>query len=304
MMKKSIPIIILLLATALVISNFKHSNYKNDFKEAYKIYAITIPDTAYFAGERIPLERKHVKESFDRELLVNTYWQSQTLTFIKKANQFFPIIEPILKANKVPDDFKYLAVAESGLMNVVSPAQAVGFWQLLEGTAEDYGLEVNDVVDERYHVEKATEAACKYLQESYEKYGSWIMAAASYNTGRKGLDKQVDRQREDNYFNLMFDEETARYVFRLAVIKEILENPSEYGFHFRESDLYLPNEAFTVTVDTAIEHIADFNTMVGISYKELKYYNPWIRENYLHKTENKTYEIALPITLKKQFSER
>ena len=172
-----------------------------EHREAYSVYGVEIPSQLTFAGEPVPTDLFDVMESMDRELLSNTYFHSQTIRLIKMANRFFPEIESVLKKNLVPDDFKYLAVAESGLTQAVSPAKAVGFWQLLKGTAQEYGLEVNAEVDERYHVAKSTEAACHYLIESFKKYGNWTMTAASYNAGRRGMDNQIERQKKDNYYD-------------------------------------------------------------------------------------------------------
>jgi membrane-bound lytic murein transglycosylase D len=199
--------------------------YVQAFQNSYGIYAVPIPVGISFAGEKPPLADPDVIERLDREIHVNTYWQSNSLLMFKRANRFFPVIEPILKANGVPDDFKYLALIESGLTNVVSPAGAVGFWQIMKGTGLDYGLEINNEVDERYHLEKATEAACKYLLDAKEKFGSWTLAAASYNMGMNGLEKQLERQKATNYYNILLNAETARYVFRILAVKAILENP-------------------------------------------------------------------------------
>lgn len=260
----------------------------------YAVNALSIPDSLYFAGERVPLENFDTRESLDRELLVNTYFHSQTLMYIKRANRFFPLIEKLLKQYSIPEDFKYLAVAESGLMNATSPAGAVGFWQFLEGTAKDYGLIVNGEVDERYHVEKSTIAACRFLQESYEKYGNWTMVAASYNNGRRGLEKQVDIQKENNYYDLLLNEETARYVFRILAIKLVISNPEEYGFLVGKEDLYMAIPTYRVKVDHAIEDFAKFAKEKGTNYKILKYLNPWLRKPSLQNTSKHIYWIELP----------
>jgi membrane-bound lytic murein transglycosylase D len=253
-----------------------------------------MPPELSFAGERVPMEYFDVHESFDRELLINTYWQSQTLLFFKRANRFFPAIEPILKENNIPDDFKYLAIAESGLTNSISPAGAVGFWQFLSGTAKDYGLEINEEVDERYHLEKSTEAACRFLQESYETYGNWTMVAASYNAGRKGINTQVEIQKQDNYYDLLLSEETARYLFRILAIKTILENPETYGFMFRQQDLYQPVSFYTVDVDSTVTDFADFADLFGTNYKLLKFLNPWLRKPHLNNRSGRVYTLKIP----------
>lgn len=273
----------------------KDISYGRYFNENYKIFALNIPTELDFAGEEVPLELLDVRESLDRELLINTYWQSQSLLLHKRANRWFPIIEPILKEYGVPDDFKYLAVIESGLTNVVSPAGATGFWQILKDTGREYGLEINNEVDERYNVEKSTVAACKYLLHSYRNYGNWTSAAASYNMGRTGLQKQMNRQKAENYYDLLLNEETARYIFRILSIKEIIGKPAQYGFHFRPQDLYPPYKTYTVTLDSAVTDFADYAFSNDVNYKILKTLNPWLRDNYLTNPERKAYEIILPL---------
>src|SRR5690554_388726 len=270
-------------------------SYQRYFNDSYKIFSLNIPDGLSFAGERVPLEIEDVRESLDRELLVNTYWQSQSLLFHKRANRWFPVIEPILAENGVPDDFKYLAVIESGLDNVVSPAGATGYWQIMRDTGREYGLEINNEVDERYNVEKSTVAACKYLKKAYEKYGSWTMAAASYNVGMRGLERQVNRQKSDSYYDLLLNTETGRYLYRTIAIKEILSKPAQYGFHFRPKDLYQPYETYSVTVNTAVDDFADFAFEHGVNYKILKILNPWLRDTYITNPQNKEYTIQLPV---------
>ncbi len=264
------------------------------FNENYGIYALNLPESLDFAHERVPIEDPDIAERLDRELLVNTYWQSQTMLFFKRSNRAFQVIEPILKKHNVPDDFKYLAVIESGLTNVVSPAGAAGYWQILKGTAGEYGLEVNREIDERYHLEKATEAACQYLLDSYKQFDSWTLAAASYNMGRDGLAKQLKRQQGHSYYDLTLNSETGRYLFRIMAVKQILENPEKHGFHFREKDLYQPIPTRTLSVDTIIEDLGAFAQKQGINYRILKYHNPWIRTEYLPAHPGRTYHINIP----------
>ena len=242
----------------------------------------------------MPLADPDVRERLDRELLVNTYWQSNALLMIKRSAKYFPVIEPILKKYGVPDDFKYLAVIESGLTNAVSPAGASGFWQLMKATAKELNLEVNENVDERYHLEKATEAACKYLLKAKERHGTWTMAAAAYNAGSYGMEKQLDRQKVENYYNVLLGEETGRYVFRILAMKEIIENPKGYGFLLEPKDYYKPIPVTKVAVDTAVTDFADFAKRYNLNYKVLKIHNPWLREAHLNNTSGKRYEIALP----------
>nr|WP_321453028.1 lytic transglycosylase domain-containing protein [uncultured Carboxylicivirga sp.] len=263
----------------------------------YAIYSLDIPSKITFANEQVPIDRYDIMESFDRELLVNTYWQSQTVLFIKRANRYFPIIEPILKENEVPDDFKYLALIESGLMQrAQSPAGAVGFWQFLTATGKEYGLEITNEVDERYHIEKATEAACKYLKKMHDHYGSWTLAAAAYNAGRTGINRQLSRQKVDSYFDLLLNEETGRYVYRILAIKEILSKPDAYGFHVKKEDLYQPLNTKNIEIKDKISSFPDFAIKHNITYKELKDLNPWLRDTYLNNPSKKTYLIKVPIT--------
>ena len=261
----------------------------------YSIHALPIPDTLYFAGERVPLEKSYVSESYDRELLVNTYWQSQTLLLIKRANRYFPIIEPILKEQGVPEDFKYLPLIESGFMErIVSPAGASGVWQFMSATAGEYGLEVNKEVDERYHLEKSTIAACEFLKKSYARFGSWTMAAASYNAGVRGMNRQIDKQQATDYYELLLNEETARYVFRILALKEILSRPADFGFHLKPEDLYPVIPTFDVIVMGSVPDFAEFAADHGATYREFKDLNPWLRETYLSNPSKKKYLMKLP----------
>lgn len=262
--------------------------------EPYKVKALEIPEEINFAGEEVPLQDPDVMERLDRELLVNTYWQSNALLLMKRANKYFPIIEPILKEHGVPDDFKYLAVIESGLTNATSPAGARGFWQIMKGTAREYGLEVNDNVDERYHLEKATELACEYLKKSKERFGSWTMAAASYNAGQYGMHKQLERQKVESYYDVLLGQETGRYVFRILALKEILSDPAKYGFKYEKDDLYQYIPTTKVEVDTAVTDFADFAKGFDINYKILKIHNPWLREAHLNNKSRKQYFIEIP----------
>jgi hypothetical protein len=270
-------------------------NHESDFKTNYNIYSLPTPAKLTFAGEAVPTDIIDVKERLDRELLVNTYWQSQTVLFLKRANRYFPIIEPILKKNGIPDDFKYLAIIESGLDNVVSPAGATGFWQIMKGTATDFGLEVNGYVDERYNLELATQFACDYLNEAYSKFGSWTMAAASYNMGMNGLSSQLKRQKTNNYYDLLFVTETARYVFRILAVKQILSHYDYYGFHVRPQDLYPVVPTTNFEVDSTVSSLADFAYAHKLNYKLLKKLNPWLRETQLPNSKRKKYQIKLPV---------
>ncbi|MEZ4808880.1 MAG: lytic transglycosylase domain-containing protein [Allomuricauda sp.] len=262
--------------------------------EGYQISSIEIPEDLNFAGEPVPLDDPEIMERVDREFLVNTYWQSNALLLMKRANKYFPIIEPILAKNGIPDDFKYLAVAESGLQNVVSSAGATGFWQIMKTTGKEYGLEVNDNVDERYHVEKATQVACEYLKKWKERFGSWTLTAAAYNAGPAGIQKYMDIQKAKDYYDLLLGEETGRYVFRVMAIKEIISNPEKYGFKVEKEDLYNAVPTFTVEVDTSVASWADFAQLYEINYKVLKRHNPWLREPHLNNSSGKKYVVEIP----------
>ena len=219
-------------------SNKKDSIHLKEFNSHFRSYTLTTPDSISFADEYAPIYAEDIWERYDKEIHKNVYWQSNTLFYFKRANKFFPIIEPILEKNNIPNDFKYLSIIESGLENVVSPAGAAGFWQFMKGTAKERGMEINSEIDERYNLEKATEAACDYLQDAYDRFGSWTMAAASYNMGMNGLQRRLTEQNSNNYYDLFLNNETSRYIFRLLAIKEIFENKTKYGFVIRRQDLY------------------------------------------------------------------
>ena len=262
--------------------------------DSYRIEALPMPENLDFAGESVPLEDPDAYERMDRELLVNTYWQSNALLLMKRAHKYFPIIEPVLEEEGIPEDFKYLAVIESGLTQAVSPARAVGFWQILEGTGKEYGLEINDNVDERYHIAKSTKVAADYLKKAKERFGSWTLAAASYNAGQYGVDKQLERQKVNDYYDLLLGEETGRYVFRILALKEIMNHPEKYGFSFNDQDLYKHIPVEKVKVDTVVKDFPDFAEKFGINYKILKVHNPWLRDDHLKNASRKTYYIEIP----------
>lgn len=273
----------------------KEESEGKEYMKKYNVYALKIPESANFAGESVPLERWYVKEAFDRELLVNTYWQSQMIMIIKRANKYFPIIEPILEQEGVPDDLKYVAVIESALMPLaVSPAKASGIWQFMARTAKEYGLEVSGEVDERYHIEKATRAAAAYFKNSFDKFGSWTMAAAAYNAGDKGVREEAERQDASNYYDLLLNPETGRYVYRILAVKEILNNPAKYGFKVHKDDMYYAIPTKKVKVDTPIMNFAEWAKEQGINYAVLKNLNPWLRQNQLSNKAKRTYYIELP----------
>ncbi|MGY8885887.1 MAG: lytic transglycosylase domain-containing protein [Flavobacteriales bacterium] len=260
----------------------------------YNVYALPMPETANFAGESVPLNDPDIRERLDRELLVNTFWHSNMFLIIKRAHKFFPLIEPLLEEYGLPDDFKYLVVAESGLDNVKSSAGAAGFWQFMKGTGKEYGLEINEYVDERYNLKLATEKAALYLKNSKENFGSWTAAAAAYNAGNTGVEKQMVKQDVSGYYELLLNSETSRYVFRILAFKEILTNPEKYGFNYREKDLYLAVPTNKIVVNEPIQNLAQFAKDNGINYKILKLHNPWLRDNYIKNASKKEYVIEIP----------
>lgn len=258
------------------------------------IVALPAPEKASFADEEMPLEYFDVNEFLSRELTSISYGHGLMVQTIRLANRYFPIIEPILKEQGVPDDFKYLCVAESNLQNVISPARAVGYWQILEGTAKEFGLEINNEVDERYHIEKSTVAACKYFKRAYAKYNNWTLAAASYNVGMAHIDGQIKRQKTENYYDMSLNVETSRYVYRAVAYKEIMTKPHLYGFNVAEKDLYKPLEYKEVEVKTGITCIADFAEKHSTNYKMIKIFNPWLRDGVLTNAAKKTYVVKIP----------
>ncbi|MDV7188197.1 lytic transglycosylase domain-containing protein [Lutibacter sp. TH_r2] len=307
-MKNTIKILgliaVILVSSLLIFSTSKkESNVSNvdtetpNTSETYQIRALKVPSELDFAGERVPLENSDIKERIDRELLVNTYWQSNGLLLFKRAHKYFPIIEPILEKNGIPNDFKYLAVIESGLQNVTSPAGARGFWQIMKTTAREHNLEVNTNVDERYHLEKATQVACNYLNASKKRFGSWTAAAAAYNAGNTGISRRMEDQKVDDYYDLLLGEETKRYIPRIVAVKEILSNPKKYGFIFETEDLYKLQPTKLIEIDTAITDIAGFSKELGINYKIMKMHNPWLRENHLNNKSRKLYQLKIPKNL-------
>lgn len=254
---------------------------------------VFMPTKFDLAGEAVPLQRLDVQESFKKELIVNTYLHSHTIQILKNSPRIFAIIEPILKKNGIPDDFKYLAVIESNLNPLaVSPAGAVGVWQFMKGTAQELGLEVNTEIDERYNIEKSTEAAAKYLQKAYERFGSWTMAAASYNAGNSMISRQMEIQKENNYYDLLLGEETGRYVFRILALKQIINHPELYNFNVQT--IYPSEKVKKIKVTGAVKSWADFAHEQGISYKILKRFNPWLRKTELRNPHHKIYEISIP----------
>ncbi len=289
----SLALVLIVLCSGFFINAVSTENKNKITHEGTAMY---FPTSVDFAGEATPLEISDVRERFERELLVNSNLDATTLLIIKRSGRAFPIIEPILKRYGVPDDFKYLAVAESGLMNATSSAGAKGFWQFMPNTAKEMGMEVNETVDERYHLQKSTELACRYLLSAKEKFGSWTLAAASYNGGVNGVSRQIVNQKVSSYYDVLLTDETARYVFRILALKEIMKNPAKYGFQISPEDLYKNLPSKIVTVDSTVTNLADFAIAQGINYKILKIHNPWLRDTKLTNPNKKVYEIEIPLS--------
>lgn len=292
LLKKAALLVTVLVIGGLSIFAISIGNKNNITKEGTAVY---FPVKVDFAGENVPLHIADVRERFERELLVNANLHASTRLILKRSKRAFEVIEPILLKNGVPDDFKYLAVIESALLNAVSPSGAKGVWQFMPETAKEKGMEVNDIVDERYHLEKATEAACSFLLAAKEKFGSWTLAAASYNSGITGVRKQIDNQKVTNYYDLLLNDETSRYVFRIVALKEIMQHPEKYDFNVENQEFYNLIPTKTITVDTTIVNLAEFAKNQGINYKILKIHNPWLRDKKLEVSANKKYEIQIPL---------
>lgn len=268
---------------------------KQDGRLQYKWYAPQLPGKVSFAGEPVPLDRWEVRERYDRELLMNYYMHGSLMYILKLSYRQFPIIEKELKAYGIPDDFKYLCVAESNLQNLTSKAGAQGYWQFMNETAPTFGLEVSNEVDERYNLKKATQAACLYFQQAYKKFGTWTAAAASYNCGMGGYNGHATFQGSNNYYDIALPEETNRYIFRILAFKNLISTAPGWGYILNVEDVYQPLKVKTLTVDTAITNLATFAEANGSSYKMLKVMNPWLRARNLPARKGKTYEIELPM---------
>lgn len=303
-MKKLSITAIILSAIAIIGQIFVFATQKDSDDETYqkaitanyKIFSPVIPDTLYFCGERVPLETFYVRECLDRELLSNMYYQSNMVLYFKRAGRFFPIIEPILKANGVPDDFKYLAVIESGLANVTSPAKAQGIWQFMPTTGKSYGLEINEDVDMRNDVVAATKAACQYLKKSHDRFGNWTDAAASYNCGEGGLSSRLSKQEVSSYYNVRLNTETTRYVYRILAVKLIMQHPQQYGYNIRKRDLYSPIPTREVEMSGMNIDLYKFAKQNGTTYKMLRELNPWLVNDKVTNKAGKTYKVKLPDT--------
>lgn len=287
--KKISTIIILLLFLTIQGAYAQFEDHEN-----YNIYATNLPANIDFAGEKVPMKKLDIRERLDKEILINTYWQSKTILLIKRSKKYFPIIEKILADNNIPDDFKYLALIESGLENVTSPSGAKGFWQIMKTTGKEYGLEINSNVDERYNLNLSTRLACKYLKKAKDKFGSWILAAAAFNRGINGVQNKITNQDQTVYENILFGEETKRYVFRIIALKNIVESPESFGFYIREEQMYNPIKYKEIKIDIPLNNISDFSKVFGLSYKNFKIHNPWLLENHLNNKSRKVYTISIP----------
>jgi membrane-bound lytic murein transglycosylase D len=287
-----------LFAGLFIITQLSFENVGSDIKAQTaetKWYAPSVPDKIDFAGEEVPLNKWDIRERLDRELLFNYYWQNNVLFILKLSNRYFPVIEERLKANGVPTDFKYLCIAESNLLaNATSKVGAVGFWQFMPDTAPAYNLEVNNQIDTRRDIIPSTDAACKYLKNAYNKFGSWTAAAASYNCGQGGFAKQASLQKTMNYYELLLPEETNRYIFRILAFKHLVENAKEFGFELDKKELYEPIKTRKLIVTSSINDLVQFAFDNKTNYKTLKLLNPWLRSNSLPVKVGRTYEILLP----------
>ena len=270
-------------------------NSRDYFLRHYQVFSASVPPDLNFAGEPVPLNDFTVRENMDRELNSNMYFQSNSLMIFKRTSRWFPVIEPILKKNGVPDDFKYVPLIESGLTNAISPKGATGFWQIMDIAAAPFGLEVSEEVDERYNVERSTDAACKYFLQSYGRFHNWTLVLASFNYGIDGLQKLLDQQKANGYYDLLLNEETTRYIFRLLALKELISHPKNYGYQVRKKDLYPPIRTYKVPVDSAITNLVSFAAKYKLSYKMLKYFNPWLRKDRLTNTDHIKYLVTIPM---------
>lgn len=286
---------IILFSITMGYKGFSNPSGKTQLSDTlYSNKPFQLPEKVTFAGERVPLENFDTRESLEREILTSAYRHSSTILIIKRANRYLPVIEKILKENDIPDDFKYLAAAESEFSNMISPAGATGFWQIMQATGTESGMEINSEVDERYDIEKSTQFACDYFKKSFAKYGNWTLTAASYNGGRAAIDEQIEIQQQNDYYNLLLTEETARYIFRVLAYKLIISDPERYGFTITRDELYPELKFYEVKVDTSITSFSKFAEQFGTNYKLVKFLNPWLRKPFLNPKQGKVYSIRIP----------
>ncbi len=303
--RQIIPLLAIILATIAIAGEifiFATQRESSDeiqrkaIRQDYRVYAPVLPDTLYFAGEAVPMDEYYVRERLDRELLSNMYFQSNTVQILKRAGRYFPEIEKILKANNVPEDFKYLCVIESSLTNATSPAKAQGFWQFMPATGKSYGLEINSEVDMRNDLKASTEAACRYLKKLHQRFGSWTSAAAAYNCGENGLERRYNEESTRNYYNVRLNRETARYVYRILAFKLIMQQPQDYGYHLRKCDLYPALPYISETINGKDINLYDYAKSHGCSYLVFKEMNPWLISDKLSNPTGKSYTVKLPTT--------
>ena len=297
-MYKNATIILLAVVTVGLLFVSSKDTEKEDqaklMEKGIHVYPVPMPSELSFAGEAVPLTKYGIKERLDRELLVNTYWQSNTMIMLKRSKRVFNIIEPILARYDIPEDFKYLAAAESGLINVTSPAGAKGVWQFMASSGKSYGLRINSQVDERLHLEKSTEAACLYLKEAYQRFGSWSLAAASYNRGMSGISRDLAKQLVGDYYDLHLNTETSRYLLRILALKQVLSKPLDFGFHIEDKDYYTSQPFINITVDQDILNLSEYAVSINSNYHILKSMNPWIKGNELL-VKDGPYTIKAPL---------
>jgi len=284
-----------LILGSLAFTMMEADKYKTWFTDNYKVKSPYMPVDLEFAGEKVLVKDPDINERLDRELMATVFWQSNTMMLLKRSKKYFAIIEPILKEYGIPEDFKYLCVAESGLSNATSPSGAKGFWQFMESAAKPLGLEMNEYVDERFHLEKSTRAACRYLKESYLQYNNWTLSAASYNRGANGTGRDMAYQGVNSYYNLYMNDETARYIFRIIAYKMIFQNPEMYGFFLKEEDYYPTTPLVLDNVDSTITDLSQYALKHGTNYKMLKVLNPWLRDRSLPNKSRKAYQVMLPL---------
>lgn len=286
-----------IVALHLALTRHEIENIATDYAQRSGSHAVAVPlpRELELAGERVPLNLFYVREALDRELTSNTYWHSNTLLMFKRAHRYFPVIEPILEKHGIPDDMKYLALVESGLTLATSPAGAGGFWQFIPETAKAYGLEISHWVDERNHLARSTEAACKYMRKAFKEHGNWTMVAASYNGGQGRMKRVVKHQGTNNFYELYLNAETSRYVYRLLAMKLIFEHPEKYGYDLKSEEMYPPIPVKTVTVTSSIGNLPQFARDHGISYRLLREMNPWLADSTLEVKPGKAYSFSIPV---------
>jgi membrane-bound lytic murein transglycosylase D len=288
-----IVVTLFLLLASLFDYYISNKIFTAETKKYYKEYNIRIPKYLYFANIKVPVEKEYVRKAIAREILKNKDWNIQSKLLHERSEKWFPVIEPILKSHGIPDDFKYIALVESHLSNAVSPRGAVGFWQFLKSTGDSYGLEINDYVDERLHVIKSTQAACKYFKYSYKELGDWILVAASYNKGIGGISNQLKRQQKSNYYELKLNKETGTYVYKIIAMKELLTNNKSYGVHFSVKRLNKKIKTKKITIDSTINDLQKFSANKKIDYTNLKELNPWLLKDKLPNEGRKKYVLEI-----------